>query len=181
MHAIAFTLFDTPFGRCGIAWSAQGICAFQLPESSDALTKHRMLKALPDATLSPAQPSVQAAMDGVIALMQGQPIDLLDVQLDLSGLPAFHQRVYDVTRRIKPGHTLTYGEVAAQLGEPNAARAVGQALGSNPIAVIMPCHRVLAAGGRSGGFSAHGGVITKLRLLTIEQAQIGAQQGLFDG
>ena len=93
----------------------------------------------------------------------------------MAGVPDFHRRVYEAARRIGPGHTRTYGELAAELGEPGAARAVGQALGANPFAVIVPCHRVLAAGGRGGGFSAPGGVDTKLRLLEIERARIGHQ------
>jgi methylated-DNA-[protein]-cysteine S-methyltransferase len=98
----------------------------------------------------------------------------------MTGVPPFHQRVYAVARAIAPGHTLTYGEVAAALGEPGAARAVGQALGHNPFAPVVPCHRVLAAGARSGGFSATGGVDTKLRMLLAEGARFGREPGLFD-
>ena len=104
-----------------------------------------------------------------------------DLELDMAGVPPFHQRVYAVARAIPPGTTMTYGEVAQLLGEPGAARAVGQALGHNPFAPVVPCHRVLAAGNRSGGFSASGGVRAKLRMLQIESAQLGSQPGLFDG
>jgi methylated-DNA-[protein]-cysteine S-methyltransferase len=123
------------------------------------------------------------AVARIQALLQGAPDDLLDVELDMTNIPEFQQRVYAVTRAIPPGRTLSYGEVgevAARIGEPGAARAVGQALGRNPFAPVVPCHRVLAAGTGAGGFSARGGVATKLRLLQIEQAQLGAEPGLFD-
>jgi methylated-DNA-[protein]-cysteine S-methyltransferase len=116
----------------------------------------------------------------VRAALAGGRDAMLDVPLDMSGTPDFYQRVWAITRAIPPGRTMTYGEIAAQLGEPGAARAVGQALGHNPFAPIIPCHRVLAAGTGGGGFSAGGGVATKLRLLQIEQAQLGDEPGLFD-
>ena len=105
---------------------------------------------------------------------------IYDVALDLREIPAFHRRVYDIARHIPPGATLSYGEVAQRLGEPGAARAVGQALGRNPFPIVVPCHRVLAAHARSGGFSAPGGVATKLKLLMIERARFGNDPGLFD-
>jgi methylated-DNA-[protein]-cysteine S-methyltransferase len=175
----ACTLFDTAIGRCGIAWGPNGISAFQLPEPSDAGTLRRMFRrgeALPQATPPPA---VQDAIERVVALLQGEPVDLRSVVVDYEGIAPFHRRVYEVSREILAGHTRTYGEIAAELGEPGASRAVGQALGANPFAIIVPCHRVLAAGGRSGGFSAGGGVSTKLRILLIERAQIGSEPGLF--
>jgi methylated-DNA-[protein]-cysteine S-methyltransferase len=88
----------------------------------------------------------------------------------MTRVPAFHRAVYAVARAIPPGETLTYGEVARRLGDPGSARAVGQALGRNPFAIIVPCHRVVAAGGATGGFSAHGGAATKRRILAIEGA-----------
>ncbi len=175
----ACTLFDTAIGRCGIAWGPRGISAFQLPESNDAGTLRRMSRrgrAWPQAD-PPSE--VQDTIERIVALLQGEPIDLRGVTLDFDGIPPFHQRVYEVSREILAGQTRTYGEVATQLGDAGASRAVGQALGANPFAIIVPCHRVLAAGGRSGGFSAGGGVSTKLRILQIEQAQIGNQPGLF--
>lgn len=175
----ACALFDTAVGRCGIAWGPRGISAFQLPETSDTGTLRRMLRHGPAWPQSAPPAEVQNAIDRVVALLQGEPIDLRDVLLDFDGIPPFHQRVYEVSREILAGQTRTYGEVAAELGDPGASRAVGQALGANPFAIIVPCHRVLAAGGRSGGFSAGGGVSTKLRILLIEQAQIGSQPGLF--
>jgi methylated-DNA-[protein]-cysteine S-methyltransferase len=123
---------------------------------------------------------LQAAIERVQRLLQGERDDLSDLPLALDTVPEFHRRVYEIARAIPPGEVLTYGEVAQRLGEPGAARAVGQALGSNPFAPVVPCHRVLAAGGRSGGFSATGGVDTKLKMLEIERARFGGQAGLFD-
>jgi methylated-DNA-[protein]-cysteine S-methyltransferase len=114
---------------------------------------------------------VQRAIDGIVALLRGEQRDLNDVSVDAEDLPAFHRKVYDITRAIPPGATLTYGEIAERLGDKLLAPDVGQALGQNPIPLIVPCHRVLAASGKTGGFSAPGGVASKLRLLTIEGAQ----------
>ncbi len=176
MHS---ALFDTHIGRCGIAWGPRGIGAFQLPEPSDARTLHRLYRGAAALPQAEPPPEVQTTLERIVALLQGKPIDLRDVALNFDGIPPFHQRVYEVAREILAGQTRTYGDVATQLGDPGASRAVGQALGANPFAIIVPCHRVLAAGGRSGGFSAGGGVSTKLRILLIEQAQFGNQPGLF--
>jgi methylated-DNA-[protein]-cysteine S-methyltransferase len=129
-----------------------------------------------------AQPPafVQAAVVRVQRLLEGARDDLCDLPLDLATVPEFHRRVYEVARAIPPGEVLTYGEVARRLGDPGASRAVGQALGANPFAPVVPCHRVLAAGGRSGGFSAEGGALTKLKMLEIEGARLGGEPGLFD-
>jgi methylated-DNA-[protein]-cysteine S-methyltransferase len=110
-----------------------------------------------------------------MALLRGEARDLSAIALDMDGLPSFQRRVYEAARAIPPGETLSYGEVAARLGAPGSARAVGQALGRNPFAIVVPCHRVLAAGGKAGGFSANGGVATKLRLLALEGARAGAR------
>ncbi|MDQ1741010.1 MAG: methylated-DNA-[protein]-cysteine S-methyltransferase, partial [Pseudonocardiales bacterium] len=103
-------------------------------------------------------------------LFEGSGDDLADVELDLSGVPAFHRSVYQLTRGIRPGSTLSYGAIATELGLPGAARAVGRALGHNPCPIIVPCHRVLAADGSMHGFSANGGVATKRRMLQLEGA-----------
>jgi methylated-DNA-[protein]-cysteine S-methyltransferase len=169
----AYALFDTAIGRCAIAWSAQGVVTLQLPEANERETRRAVRQRSPGAGEAVPPPEVQDAIDAIVALLQGRPADLTAVPLDMTGIPAFHQRVYAITRGIAPGATLTYGEIAARLGEPGAARAVGHALGRNPFALIVPCHRVLAAGQRPGGFSAHGGVRTKLRLLTLEGARPG--------
>lgn len=164
--------FDTGVGRCAIAWSERGVVGVQLPEANEAATHARMQRRFPSNVEATPPPAVQAAIDGIVGLLTGEASDLTGVALDLRSVPEFHRAVYEIARRIAPGQTLTYGEIAAQLGDPGAARAVGQALGQNPIPIIVPCHRVLAAGGRAGGFSAPGGVMTKLRLLEIERRRI---------
>ena len=162
-------LFDTPIGRCTIAWGERGIVGVRLPGL-----------CFRDAREAPP-PAVQQAIDGIIALLRGEPSDLSGVVLDMERVPPFHRRVYEAARGIPPGATLTYGEIAARIGAPGEAREVGQALARNPFALVVPCHRVVAAGGKPGGFSAAGGVATKLRLLTLEGARTAAQPGLFDG
>ena len=169
MNSSDFALFDTAIGRCGIAWNDRGVTGVQLPEAGgEAGTRARVLRRFPEAREAAPPPEVQRAVDSIVALLHGEASDLSTVALDMAGVPAFNRRVYEVARSIPPGETLTYGEVAARLGERGAARAVGRALGQNPFALIVPCHRVLAAGGGIGGFSAGGGVTTKRRLLTIE-------------
>lgn len=181
----AFTLFDTAIGRCAIAWAARGIVGVQLPEASDEQTRARLLRRQPEAREAPPPPEVQDAIGQIQALLRGEASDLAAIPLDMDGVPDFHRRVYAVARTTPPGTTLTYGAVAARLDAPGAARAVGRALGENPFAIVVPCHRVLGAGGKTGGFTADGGVATKLRMLSIERAQIGAagpraEPGLFD-
>jgi O-6-methylguanine DNA methyltransferase len=171
MAALGYALFDTSIGRCGIAWSERGIVALQLPEQRESETRARLARRFPEAreTAPPLPEALQRAVDRITALLDGDAgDDLGSIALDFDGVPPFHRRVYEVVRTIPPGASLSYGEVAALMGSPGAARAVGQALGRNPFAVVVPCHRVLAAGGRVGGFSARGGIGTKLRMLAIE-------------
>ena len=176
-----FCLFDTPIGACAIAWSADAIVGVLLPQDDPAQTSVLMQRRFPGASTTIVPEWVGSVIARVQQLLDGRCHDALaDVPLDMAGVPAFNQRVYEVARTILPGQTLSYGEVAARLGDPGAARAVGQALGHNPFAPIVPCHRVLAAGKRSGGFSAGGGVATKLKMLEIEKAQLGDGRGLFD-
>jgi methylated-DNA-[protein]-cysteine S-methyltransferase len=175
-----FTLFDTAIGPCGLAWGPAGVIGAQLPEPSMAASRARLARRFPQAREAPPPPSIASARDDIIALLAGEPRDLADIPLDMSEVPPFHQRVYAVARAIPPGATFTYGEIAARIGEPGAARAVGQALGRNPFPIIVPCHRVLAAGGRTGGFSARGGVATKMRMLTVEGARLAGAPTLFD-
>jgi methylated-DNA-[protein]-cysteine S-methyltransferase len=165
-----FALFDTVIGRCGIAWGERGIAGVQLPESQTTATRAQLRQRFPGAVEAPPSQLAQRAITRMTALLNGDAVDLSDLPLNLEQVPAFQRRVYAVARAIPVGATLTYGEVAARMGEPGAARAVGQALGANPWPIIVPCHRVLAAGGKPGGFSAHGGVTTKLRLLATEGA-----------
>lgn len=169
----SYALFDTAIGSCGIAWSERGILAVRFAEGDEMKTRERLLRWVPGATESKPTPAVQHAIDGVIALLRGEPSDLTDIVIDDAQIPPFNRKVYAIARQIPPGRTMTYGEIAERLGDKLLARDVGQALGENPTPIIMPCHRVLAADGKTGGFSAPGGVNTKLRLLTIEGAQPG--------
>lgn len=169
---VDFAPFDTPLGSCALAWTDSGIVGLQLPEATAASTEARLLQHNAGAVRREPPSSVRTAMTRISALLRGERDDLRDVQIDLTGVPEFHLRVYRVAREIDPGRWLTYGQVASQLGEPGAAQAVGQALGRNPVPLIVPCHRVVAAGGKLGGFSANGGATTKRALLTIEGADL---------
>lgn len=150
----AFALFDTAIGICAVIWSGRGICGVQLPEGSAGATRDRVLKRFPDARETEPPENVKCAVEGMTALLGGDARDFDGVLLDLERVSGFNRKVYDVARAIPPGKTTTYGAVAERLGDKSLARAVGQALGENPIPLIIPCHRVLAAGGKAGGFSA---------------------------
>ena len=177
-----YTLFDTAVGRCGVAWGPDGIVSVQLPESREAATRARLLARHPDAVETRPPAEVQQAIDDIAALLRGELRDFAGLRLDMRGVPDFHRRVFEVARTIGPGATSTYGDIATRLGSRGLSRAVGQALGRNPFPLVVPCHRVLAAGGRVGGFSAAGGITTKLRLLAIEGRHGHAASGsLFDG
>ena len=181
MTAQGMAFFDTPIGRCGLAWSERGVVGVQLPEIRDAETRARLLRRHPDAREVSPPADVQRALEQIAALLRGEASDLSAIALDMDKVPPFHRKVYEAARGIPPGATLSYGEVAAKLGMPGSARSVGQALGRNPFAIVVPCHRVLAAGGKVGGFSAGGGIATKLRLLSIESAIANGQASLFEG
>lgn len=182
MSQEGFALFTTAIGPCGIAWRGRHIVGVQLPEASAAATRARLGRRFPDARELTPPAHVERAQGEIRALLSGEARDLSGIELDLDGVPAFHRRVYDAARQIPPGATRTYGELARALGEPGAARAVGRALGQNPFAIVVPCHRVVAAGNKPGGFSARGGVSTKLRMLSIERAALRDAEGFdFDG
>jgi methylated-DNA-[protein]-cysteine S-methyltransferase len=178
-RALGFCLFETAIGECAVAWDGQRLAAVHLPEATPGQLRARMASRTGAQEGEPPA-FVQAAIARIQALLRGERDLLADLPLALDTVPEFHRRVYEVTRAIPPGQTMTYGEVALAIGEPGAARAVGQALGANPFAPVVPCHRVLAAGGRSGGFSAEGGAATKLKMLEIERARFGSDPGLFD-
>jgi methylated-DNA-[protein]-cysteine S-methyltransferase len=180
MGAVGFCVFETAIGPCGIAWTADAIASAQLPESDLEGTRRRVRRRHPDAQEALPPEWVASVIRRVQALLEGAHDDLADVPLAWADEPEFNRRVYEITRAIPPGRTMTYGDIAQRLGEPGAARAIGQALGHNPFAPIVPCHRVLGAGNSGTGFSATGGVATKLKMLEIERAQLGAQPGLFD-
>ncbi len=170
MADAAYTVFTTPIGPCALAWNATGLVAVQLPEGTAAATARRLCRRLPGAIRRAPPPAVRRAVDAILLLLQGGADKLADIPLDLSHCSPFCRRVYQLTRAIPAGETLSYGELASRAGEPGAARAVGQAMARNPWPLLVPCHRVLAAHGESGGFSAYGGVDTKHRLLRIEGA-----------
>ena len=152
----------------------------QLPEANDQATRARVLQRFPRAREAAPPSEVLRAQDAIISYLRGEPGDLSSVLLDMDLVPPFHRRVYYAARSIPRGATMTYGGLAARAGTAGSARAVGQALAKNPYAIIVPCHRVVAAGGGIGGFSANGGISTKLRLLAIEGHEQGAPS-LFDG
>lgn len=180
MTASGWAIFETTIGACGIAWGQRGIVAVQLPEASAARAAARLARRLPGSAAAAPPPHVQQAIDGIRQLLRGEPSDLTHIGLDMTDVPPFDRDVYGIARSIAPGATLTYGEIAVRLGDRALARDVGQALGQNPFPILVPCHRVLAAGGRLGGFSAHGGVETKRRLLAIEGVHLGQGPTLFD-
>ena len=179
MTAAGFALFDTAVGCCAVGWTGSAIVEVSLPEASPDETRRRMRHRLPGSTEQPPPAPVRRTVERIVALFDGSGDDLADVELDLSGAPDFHRSVYQVTRGIRPGTTLSYGAVATELGLPGAARAVGRALGHNPCPIIVPCHRVLAADGSMHGFSATGGVATKRRMLQLEGALPADQPTLF--
>jgi methylated-DNA-[protein]-cysteine S-methyltransferase len=183
MTTPGFTLFDTPIGRCGIAWGERGVLGLQLPEAGVRATRVRMQERFPDARETAPPASIARAVTAIRQLLDGKTVELATIALDMDGVPPFHRQVYEAARGIAPGTTLSYGEIASRIGAPGSARAVGQALGRNPFPIVVPCHRVLAAGGKTGGFTATGGVDTKLRMLALEGAArpVVPEPQLFDG
>ena len=168
--ACGYALFDTAIGRCGIVWNERGIAGVQLPVDRESRTRSRLASRAPGAPEATPPPEVQLVIGDIVALLGGERRDLSVVELDMEGVPEFDREVYETARTIPPGETLSYGAVAARMGVPGSAREVGRALGRNPFAIVVPCHRVVAAGGRLGGFSAEGGTSTKRRILSIEGA-----------
>src|ERR1700753_324913 len=175
-----FALFDRAIGRCVIVWGARGITGVQLPMGREDKTRTRMRQSHGDIAEAAPSAEVQRAIDGIVALRAGKPNDLTSVVLDLDGVPEFNRGVYEIARTIPPGKTLTYGDIAKRLGGVELSRDVGQALGRNPCPILVACHRVLAARDKPGGFSANGGVVTKLKMLEIEGAVVNYTPSLFD-
>lgn len=164
-----YLIFDTAGGPCGIAWTQAGVVRFQLPGEDAETTRRLLLRHLPEAEPAEPPPDVEKAIAGVKRYFAGEKADFTDVPLDLAGQSDFFRAVYDVARRVNWGETTTYGTIARDLGAgPEMAREVGQAMAKNPVALIIPCHRVLAAGGKVGGFSAPGGASSKVKMLTLE-------------
>lgn len=160
-------LFSTVLGRCGVAWDGQGIVAVALPEAGDETLRERLRKRLGPVPEKSPTPTVQSAIDGLTAHLDGRTSDLSGIVLSNDDLTPFSRRLQEALRKVGPGRTVTYGELARLAGSPGAARAVGRFVASNRWPVIVPCHRVVATNGL-GGFSAGGGVAMKRRLLEIE-------------
>jgi methylated-DNA-[protein]-cysteine S-methyltransferase len=179
MSAQGFALFDTPIGPCGIVWRGTAVVGMQLPEGSGATARARLQRRHPTAREAPVPDHIQPVIGAVTALLRGEKRDLSDIPVDLTDLSPFQQRLYKTLRTVPPGATISYGELASRLGDGITARDVGEAMGQNPVPIIVPCHRVLASGGKLGGFSAAGGVATKVRLLEIEGAPLGEAPTLF--
>jgi methylated-DNA-[protein]-cysteine S-methyltransferase len=180
MAGRGYSIFDTGIGRCGIAWGDCGIVGVQLPEAREIETRGRMLRQYPDARELRPPLNVEIAIEGIVTLLRGQPSDLSDVTLDMSGIHGFNARVYTFTRTIPRGETRTYGEVAASLRASGAAHSVAQAISRNPFMIIVPCHRVLEAGSYTDRISPNGGIISKRRLLSLEGAGSTSSKTLFD-
>ena len=172
-----YTLFETEIGWIGIAWSDAGLTRLQLPERSETATERRLLAAM--AGSSP-QRLAEEPPAGIAELIEelrryaaGEPVDFSGTAVDLAGVDSFRREIYDAARRLGFGDTTTYGGLAAAAGHEGLARETGQALGRNPIPIVIPCHRIVAAGGKLGGFSAPGGSATKERLLAMEGVRVG--------
>jgi methylated-DNA-[protein]-cysteine S-methyltransferase len=171
MSGRGYSIFDTSIGRCGIAWGDYGILGVQLPEAREIETRRRLFQLYPDAREMRPPLNSEVAIEGIVALLRGEASDLADVTLDMSGIHAFYQRIYQFTRTIPRGETRTYGDLAASLRLTGAVHSVAQAIAQNPFVIIVPCHRVLEAGGYADKISPHGGAISKRRLLSIEGAR----------
>ena len=178
--SLFFATFDTAVGPCAVAWGERGIVGVSLAEGTDARARDRIVRRLPEAVEAEPTEAVQHVMDRIARLLEGARDDLINIELDWSRVSEFDRGVLEICRAIPPGQTLTYGEIARRLGDLALSRGVGQALGRNPFPIIVPCHRVLGADGKVGGFSANGGVETKLKMLTIERARTGSAPTLFD-
>jgi methylated-DNA-[protein]-cysteine S-methyltransferase len=174
-----FKLFPTALGDCGIAWCGDTVIATRLPGKSAADTAGQ-LAARTGAANGEPPPAIRNAIASIIALLEGGRADLSFIVCDFSTIDPFAAKVYAATRAIPAGQTLTYGAIALQIGGKQLAQQVGKALGRNPFPIVVPCHRVIGANGRLVGFSAPGGVQTKLRMLAIEGARVGEAPGLFE-
>ncbi len=176
----AFALFDTAIGVCGVVWNEIGLTGTALPDRDAESLRDRLTQRWPQAVEAQPWGAGAEAVAAIQALMVDGRTDLTGLVLDETSLTDVLRRVYAAARAVPPGQTRTYGQIAAAAGAPGEARAVGQAMGKNPWPIVVPCHRVMGADGKLTGFSAPGGVDTKLRLLSIEQARLSDAPGLFD-
>lgn len=180
MNSTGFIIFPTSIGPCGIAWREDLIIGVQVAEDDAALTRARILERFPDAEPLIAPDFVTHAVQQVGALLKGEKIDFSQTPLALDRLPALNRQVYEIILKVPPGETTTYGAIARIIGDVHLSQAIGYALGKNPFPIIVPCHRVLGANGKVGGFSANGGTATKMRLLNIERARTSDMPNLFE-
>jgi methylated-DNA-[protein]-cysteine S-methyltransferase len=172
-----YLIFETAGGFCGIAWNDVGITRFQLPTKSAEATERLLLRRVTGAEPCAPTPEVVEAVAAVKRYFAGEETDFSGFHLDLGDQDSFFREISAAARRVGWGRTTTYGALAKELGAgPEAARDVGQAMATNPVALIIPCHRVLAAGGKVGGFSAPGGSATKIRMLELEGVRIESPQ-----
>lgn len=176
-----YQLFETAAGVAAIGWKSTGITSFRLPAPTAVETERAILRRLPDAVRTEPPAEIAAAIDAAIRYFKGERIEFFEVPIDLGQQPAFFAQVYALVRKLGWGETTTYGAVARALAAGSEhARAVGQALATNPVPLIVPCHRVMAAGGKIGGFSAPGGSLSKARMLELEGVPVAVkpvQQG----
>jgi len=179
MNNAAYCLFETPLGACGIAWHKTAACgsqavvtAVQLPEATPQATESRIARKAGSTQHGVPPVEIAAIIEKIRKHLQGEMQDFRGVAVDLGGVTPFFRQVYEATREIPPGQTRTYGEIAKAVGQPAAAQEVGQAMAKNPVPILVPCHRVSAAGGKLGGFSAPGGPATKAKLLALEGATV---------
>lgn len=177
-RASGFTRFETPLGACAIAWSSRGVLELALPDARGDRSLARLRRRHGPAAETSPPDFAAAAIAGVVELLGGERPDLRGIELDQRGIDEFDRRVYASAREIPASQTRTYGELAQAIGAGGQAREVGAALARNPVPIIVPCHRVVAADGGLGGFSAPGRVATKRRLLALEGAP--AAPALFD-
>ena len=176
-----FTIFDTAVGRCAVLWRGEALTGVFLPSANDEAMRAAVKRRSQAATESAPPPFARHAIEKISRLCAGEVVIFDDVPLDRGAIEPFADRIYDVLLKTPPGETTTYGEIAERLGDKTLSRAVGAALGANPFPIIIPCHRVTAAGGKMGGFSAPGGTDTKRRLLEIEGAFATEKLPLFGG
>jgi methylated-DNA-[protein]-cysteine S-methyltransferase len=167
---IGHCVFDTSSGTCGVAWSARGLVAVQLPERDRAATERRLVSRCGSSGAATPPPAIAGLITDIARYLDGERIDFSAVPVDLSSLDPFRRNLYETMRALPWGTTTTYGALARTIGltQWEGARDVGEAMGRNPVPIVIPCHRVLAAGKKLGGFSAPGGARTKAKLLELE-------------
>jgi methylated-DNA-[protein]-cysteine S-methyltransferase len=180
MAGRGYAIFDSGVGRCGIVWSNAGIVAVHLPEAREIDTRRRLFQLYPEAREQRPPQQAEIAIEAIATSLRGRESEFSDVVLDMTGIPAFSQRVYEFTRTIPRGETRTYAEVATQMRREGTAHSVAQAIAKNPFMVVVPCHRVLAAGHYADQISPHGGTISKRHLLSLEGTHPVSGKTLFD-